>query len=160
MKSVFYDRDAATEYAHKWAFRRNPEYYNFDNIGGDCTNFVSQCIYAGAGVMNYTDTFGWYYNSLSDRAPAWSGVEFLYKFLVTNKSVGPYARHTSQNGLFIGDIIQLGREDGAFYHSLIVTETKAEILVTTHTYDGLDRPLSSYIYSQIRFLHIEGVRIW
>lgn len=160
MKIVLYNRAAVSEYAHKWAFRRNPEYYNFDNIGGDCTNFVSQCIFAGAGVMNYTDTFGWYYNSLADRAPAWSGVEFLYKFLVNNKSVGPYARRVFQNEILIGDVIQLGREDSTFYHSLIVTEIKPEILVTTHTYDASDRALSSYIYTQIRFLHIEGVRIW
>ncbi len=57
MKSILYNRDVVAEYAYKWAFRRNPEYYNFDSIGGDCTNFVSQCIFAGAGVMNYTDTF-------------------------------------------------------------------------------------------------------
>ena len=42
-----------TEYANKWAFSRNPKYYNFDNIGGDCTSFVSQCILAGSNVMNY-----------------------------------------------------------------------------------------------------------
>ena len=160
MKSVLYNRDVVAEYAHKWAFRRNPEYYNFDSIGGDCTNFVSQCIFEGAGVMNYTDTFGWYYNSLSDRAPAWSGVEFLYKFLVNNNFVGPYARRVSQNEIFMGDVIQLGREDGTFYHSMIVTETEPEILVTTHTFDASDRQLSSYIYDQIRFLHIEGVRAW
>lgn len=79
---------------------------------------------------------------------------------MNNKSVGPYARRVSQNEIFIGDVIQLGRENGTFYHSLIVTETETEILVTTHTYDPSDRPLSSYNYDQIRFLHIEGVRAW
>ena len=43
-----YDRRAAVEYAHKWAFGRNPEFYDFSEIGGDCTNFASQCLYAGA----------------------------------------------------------------------------------------------------------------
>lgn len=33
-----YDRDKAVAYAHQWAFKRNPNYYNFDSIGGDCTN--------------------------------------------------------------------------------------------------------------------------
>ncbi len=35
-----YDREKAVAYAREWAFSRNPEYYIFDEIGGDCTNFV------------------------------------------------------------------------------------------------------------------------
>ena len=27
-----YDRAAAVAYAHKWAFRRNPKYYDFEEI--------------------------------------------------------------------------------------------------------------------------------
>ena len=69
-----YDRQAAVEYAHRWAYHRNPDFYNFDELGGDCTNFASQCLYAGAGVMNYTPTFGWYYISADDRSPSWTGV--------------------------------------------------------------------------------------
>ena len=49
-----YDRQAAVDYAHRWAYHRNPNFYNFDELGGDCTNFASQCLYAGTGVMNYT----------------------------------------------------------------------------------------------------------
>ena len=49
-----YDRRAAIRYAHRWAFGRNPRYYDYENIGGDCTNFASQCLYAGTGVMNFT----------------------------------------------------------------------------------------------------------
>lgn len=59
-----YDRRRAVEYALRWALSRNPEYYNFDNIGGDCTNFVSQCLYAGCRVMNYSGDDGWYYIDL------------------------------------------------------------------------------------------------
>ena len=76
-----YDRAAAVRYAHIWAYGRNPRYYDYEGIGGDCTNFASQCIYAGAGVMNYTPTFGWYYINANDKAPAWTGVEYLYNLL-------------------------------------------------------------------------------
>ena len=41
-----YDRQAAVDYAHRWAYHRNPDFYNFDELGGDCTNFASQCLYA------------------------------------------------------------------------------------------------------------------
>ncbi len=47
-------------YAHRWAYGRNPAFYDYEHLGGDCTNFASQCIYAGSGVMNFTPTFGWY----------------------------------------------------------------------------------------------------
>ena len=51
---MLYDREAAVEYANKWAYGRNPRFYDFSQLGGDCTNFASQCIYAGSGIMNYT----------------------------------------------------------------------------------------------------------
>ena len=39
-----YDRLHALKYAQKWALERNPLFYDFADIGGDCTNFVSQCL--------------------------------------------------------------------------------------------------------------------
>ena len=77
-----YNRQKAKEYAKIWAYKRNPRYYNYDSLGGDCTNFISQCIYAGSGVMNYTKTYGWYYNNANDKSPSWTGVDFLYNFFV------------------------------------------------------------------------------
>ena len=160
MREIAYNREKAVAYARRWALSRNPAYYNFEEIGGDCTNFASQCIYAGAGIMNYTPTFGWYYNSASDRTASWTGVEFLYDFLINNASVGPFAREVSQNEIQPGDIVQLGTLSGRFYHSPVIIETEPEILIAAHTYDALDRPLSSYSYQKARFLHIEGVRTW
>ena len=43
-----YNRAAAVLYAHKWAYGRNPRFYDYENLGGDCTNFASQCIYAAS----------------------------------------------------------------------------------------------------------------
>ena len=109
MEILEYNRQAAYDYARKWAFGRNPKYYDFSRIGGDCTNFASQCIYAGAGVMNFTPTFGWFYKSADDRTPSWTGVEYLYNFLVNNKEAGPFAEEVPLNKLEVGDIVQLGR---------------------------------------------------
>lgn len=160
MREVPYDRNAAVAYARKWALDRNLAYYDFEKIGGDCTNFASQSIYAGARIMNYTPTFGWYYRSSYDRSPSWSGVEYLYNFLVNNESVGPYAHVVSQSEIEPGDIVQLGTNDGDFYHSPVITAVSPTILVAAHTFDALDRPLSSYNYGVARFLHIDGVRKW
>ena len=160
MRTVLYNRRAAVDYARKWALGRNPVYYDFTGIGGDCTNFVSQCIYAGAGQMNYTPDTGWYFRSLYDRAAAWTGVEYLYVFLVMNQSVGPFAVQVGRNEIVPGDVIQLGNDYGEYYHSLLVSEIFPEILVCAHTNDALDRPLSTYNYASARFLHIDGVRIY
>ena len=159
MRIFAYNRLAAVSYARRWALERNPMYYDFEEIGGDCTNFASQCIYAGARVMNYEPTYGWYYISPDDRSPSWTGVEFLYSFLVNNNSFGPFGRPVGQNQVQIGDIIQLGRADGTFYHSLVVSATFPRILVCAHSDDYLNRPLSSYTYDNIRFIHIDGVRV-
>lgn len=158
MREIPYNRDAAVRYARRWALGRNPAYYNFDDLGGDCTNFASQCIFAGAQVMNFTPVMGWYYRSVSDRTPSWTGVEYLYNFLVNNQSEGPYARIVSQREIEVGDIVQLGRRNGDFYHTPVIVAVRPRILVAAHTDDALDRPLASYNFATARFLHIEGVR--
>ena len=162
MREYSYNRIKAINYAKKWANKRNPKYFDFENFGGDCTNFISQCLYAGIGVMNYTRILGWYYSSSYNRAPAWTGVQFLYNFLTQNKSVGPFASEVNISKIELGDIIQLGGTNG-FYHSLIITQINGEpdinsILISTHTYDANLRPLNTYIYEKIRFIHIKGYR--
>ena len=162
MKERKYDRIATIEYAQKWAYKRNPRFYNFDGIGGDCTSFVSQCIYAGAKIMNHKKHVGWYYNSVNDRSPSWSGVEYLYNFLTTNKSVGPSAKVSSRENVEIGDIIQLKFKGmNNFSHSLfIVNKNENDIFVATHTEDSYNRSLSTYQFEKIRFLHINKVLVW
>ena len=160
MREIAYNRIAAVLYARRWALSRNPAFYNFDDIGGDCTNFASQCIFAGSRIMNFTPVTGWYYRSLNDRAPAWTGVEYLYNFLINNRSVGPFARVVSKNEVSPGDIVQLGKYDGDFYHSPVITAVTPTILVAAHTFDAIDKPLSSYNFQVARFIHIDGVRLW
>ena len=42
-----YSPSKAVSYAKQWAYGRNPNYYDYDPLGGDCANFVSQCLIAG-----------------------------------------------------------------------------------------------------------------
>lgn len=158
MRELPYDRASAVAYAQKWALSRNPAYYDFENIGGDCTNYASQCIFAGSGVMNYTRDVGWYYNSSYDRAAAWTGVEYLYRFLTSNKGVGPFGHTVSANEALPGDIVQLGTDSGRFYHSPVIVAVRPYITVSAHTYDVRSAPLSSFMYDRIRFIKIDGVR--
>lgn len=160
MRDIVYNRADAVSYARQWALSRNPDFYNFEGLGGDCTNFASQCIYAGAKVMNTTPVTGWFYRSASDRTASWTGVEYLYEFLINNRSVGPYAHIVEGTEARPGDIVQLGDSRGDFYHSPVITQISPMILVCAHTYDALDRPLASYTYYTARFIHIDGVRVW
>ena len=157
-----YDRDAAVKYAKKWALSRNPAFFNYDQIGGDCTSFASQCIFAGAKVMNCRPVFGWYYIDANKKSPSWTDAEYLYNFLVANKGQGPFAIETDINGILTGDIIQLGNEK-EFYHSLMVIEIdnledEKNIRIAAHTNDSLNRELSSYLYEKARFVHLIGVK--
>ncbi len=158
-----YNRNRAVFYALLWAFRRNPAYYDFSDIGGDCTNFVSQSLYAGSGVMNFTPTFGWYFISPDDRSPSWTGVEFLYNFLISNKGPGPFGEETDFENAQLGDVIQLSYDGENFTHSMIVTGIRprrqgdSRLLISAHSYDARNRPLSTYDYEKARVIHIIGV---
>ena len=173
MSIIPYDREAAVAYARRWAFARNPAYFDFSRIGGDCTNFASQCLYAGCGVMNYTPDIGWFYRSVNDRAAAWTGVEYFYRFLTNNlgdypaenggvgSGAGPFAVKRPVDELEIGDFVQFGRATGDFYHTpIIVGFAQGHTpLLAAHSNDAFDRPLYTYSYQQIRGIHILGARI-
>lgn len=159
-----YNRERAVEYAKRWALERNPLFIDFTGQGGDCTSFVSQCVFAGTGVMNYTKTYGWYYISPIDRAPAWSGVDEFFDFITqkpefaeANGGIGPKGINVEDGRIIdIGDVIQLANDNGSYYHSLIISGfTDNDILVSAHTNDALDRPISTYNYSTLRVIHIE-----
>lgn len=164
MRLLKYDRDAGVDYANTWAEKFNPAYYDFSDIGGDCTNFVSQCLFAGAKIMNFKETFGWFYRTANDRTASWTAVIYLYNFLIGNQGVGPFAREAPISSIQPGDIVQLQNHGNTFHHSTYVVDVKkrnpslSDIYICAHTFETDARPLSSYSVIRARFLHIEGVR--
>ncbi len=102
---------------------------NYDgNTGdgdGDCTNFISQCLYEGGGLKQkvgeiYSDTC-WFYKSSGNRSSSWTGVKQFNSYIKSSVSNINY-KSSSFSGVDFGDIIQL-IEDGTTiaHHSLIVT---------------------------------------
>lgn len=162
-----YVRERAVEYALRWALSRNPLFPDFAGIGGDCTNFVSQAILAGSCVMNDTLDFGWYYFSPVNRAPAWTGVQYFYDFITQkpefareNGGEGPFGSEVPTTMVMPGDVVQLANEEGTYYHTLMITGTDGDdFLVSAHTDDARNRPLSTYRYATARFIHIRGTRL-
>lgn len=159
MKIYEYDRNLAVNYAREWAYKRNPKYYDFSSIGGDCTNFVSQCIFSGCSVMNYSAN-GWYYISLQKRSPSWTGVENLFIFLTENNKatnkIGPFAEETQLIKCSIGDVVQLGNENKFFHTAIIVDYYNDMPLVASHSRDTFASPLSVFSFNRVRYLKILG----
>jgi len=161
-----YIRERAIEYARTWALDSNPLFLNFTGRGGDCTNFASQCLLAGSCTMDFTPTFGWYYISPDDRAPAWTSVEYFYDFVTEqpnfsseNAGIGPFGREIRARELELGDFIQLQNTADDYYHTLIVTGFEPnDILICAHSDDALDRRLSTYNFAGLRLIHIDGIR--
>ena len=163
-----YDRRAAVAYAHRWAFSRNPAFYDFSNLGGDCTNFASQCLYAGTGIMNFTPEFGWYYIDANNRSPSWTGVPFFWDFMTrVESSNGPFGLGVSPAFLRPGDFVQIRFEASGdvFAHTPVVVAvgnppTPENILVAAHSEDADNRPLSTYEnVAEMRYLHILGAAL-
>ena len=157
-----YDRKAAVQYAHRWAYGRNPAYYDYETIGGDCTNFASQCVFAASQIMNFTPTFGWYYIDANQKAPAWTGVEYFCNFFTRKTfSIGPVGEVSALEQMRPGDIVQLSFKGESFQHSPVIVSVGAvptleNVLVAAHSYDADNRPLSTYEFRDIRYMHITG----
>ena len=155
MPQIQYDRDEAVQYAKRWALSRNPAYAAFDQLGGDSTNFVSQCV--------FTPDMGWFYQSMQQRSAPWSGVPYLYQFLTENNGLGPYGENLPLFQTQPGDVIQLSFDGERFTQSLLVTAVDGQpapdtIHAATHNEDVEDKTLSDYNYKSFRLIHIEGVR--
>lgn len=114
--------------------------------------------------MNYEPRSGWYYIDANRKSPSWTGVNFLYDFLVNNRGRGPFGVLAKPADLQVGDLIQLSlRGNGKFDHTQIITKLEPpfdseHIFVTTHTYDMVNVKLTSYSWKEIRFIHILGSR--
>lgn len=164
-----YDREAAAAYAKKWALGHNPNYKNYEDWGGDCTNFISQAVHAGKIPFDHIGNdilTQWYWYSDKSRTPSWTAAEPFYKYISRNntentQNFGIYTRPAEYNELEIGDIVQLTYEGSAF-HTMIITEVILEgdylidYLVSQHTYDLQNYPLSLKTEGERRYIKILG----
>lgn len=154
--SVSYSRSNAVYYAT--TFGDAYENYIFKRMNPDCTNFVSQCLWAGYGgisgyslsntealkarvAANYRQTSDWYgrnYDSSSQYAtgPFMRVVE-LWNYTTGNTGDGPRATGYNNNNVWTslsvvpitGDILQFyDSSAGRYYHSVIVSSTSSPSL--------------------------------
>ncbi len=165
MKTNEYDRTEAKNYAERFALYSNPNYFDYDGIGGDCTNFASQCLFCGCKTMNTAPVLGWYYYSANCKAAAWTGVEFFYNFLINNyknkigDGAGPFGTEVEEINLEIGDFAQLSFDGIVFSHTLVLTGFSGRTpLFSAHSSNNLNIPVTFYNFSKIRYIKILGYR--
>lgn len=101
-----YNYTAMARYLEKYWTNYNKAYRDFNSKGGDCTNFVSQALYAGGWKMNsgwYKNSNYWWYNS-SNQTYSWTAVDYWGSFARNSK------RATMLNSVWrlrIGDVLQV-----------------------------------------------------
>jgi hypothetical protein len=132
--SCSYNTANGVAYADKYAYTSNP---CFVTLSVDCTNFVSQCIWAAYGgwsggnestmrtlitnrtyMMSSSSLDNWFGHSSGVSNP-WGSVTNLWNFATSNPSVGPKARGNNNGGHYTnvsyldinpGDVLQIKME--------------------------------------------------
>ncbi len=162
-KNSGYNRNAARDYALSWAGCSNSsKYANYMYDNGDCTNFVSQVLYAGgmgfSGSTSAPDNKNaWYYygSSYPNRTPSWTGAhQFRNHWGNTSSSDSSYGYNrdysykeydvatalrywdTIYSLLWPGDVVQYADSTGATCHSQVIhdyTSTNKTIYFAQHS---------------------------
>ncbi|MGV8905565.1 MAG: amidase domain-containing protein [Acetobacterium sp.] len=173
-----YNSMAAINYANTWVdpvmvIRNEEDFAIYDGYGGNCNNFISQCLNAGGIPM---DTIGdavtqwkWYgetvnpYQGSSGRSPSWAGVQEFYNYASENSGYGLAA--VVGDNIYSGspgDILQYAIS-GEWVHSVIITDVVKDregqvldYLINSNTTDRINYPASAYGYTDLRLIKIRG----
>lgn len=163
MAAKGYSDAKAVEYARKWAKSRNPLYKSY---GADCTNYVSQCVKAGGKSMTKPSSIPtgvkgttkyWY----SVRYEEWHTNHYVYKWKESSsfinvadfytywknrgiKTASYSSKAKLQNGVSVGDVVQLKNGKGKWFHSIIITGgSKGARTYCGHTKNRKDEPVKN-----------------
>ncbi|WP_028594002.1 amidase domain-containing protein [Paenibacillus assamensis] len=155
-----YNTTNAVNYALKWTENgkelRNSSYDYYAGLN-DCTNFVSQVLYAGGISMIRNDNFGydyndpdnWYYKNAFNDPPShtWGGAHNQYVHFQNHSTNVTRANYFQD--LKVGDVIHwdTAPNDGKFHigHTTVVTkiDNKGNIFLTYHTSDKENEPITT-----------------
>lgn len=137
--SVGYDRNAAAQYALNHWNNPSSNYPNYAAHGGDCTNFVSQCLEAGGWTQTSmsiprASEKAWYHKrgssmpSTNYRSVSWTSAVGLSNFLGYTDRVIPASYTLSSYEK--GDIVQI--LSSTVSHSMIITRVGTNKVYVTY----------------------------
>ena len=124
-----YDANSAISYADKYWSNYNSNYSNYNSIGGDCANFVSQCLVAGGMQM----TNGWYWYSYSNRSASWASCPYMYEYF--NSAGYQIIENPSDSQIIEGNpVLYYSSSKGRWSHAAICTghDSSGNALVSAH----------------------------
>lgn len=183
-----YNRDAAYNWAHTYWSNYSTSYVDLGDQtweGGDCTNFVSQCLKSGGANNDKIGSYQWYYDSkgtsktIDDNYPwTWSTARGLNYILLGKYKTNEYgpkgteivitadSEYNSSLGkyLTVGDLIQYEwSASSKLKHSAIIvnmvfnsSKDIYEPVIATHTNDSWYIPWTKKAY-RTHFVHITGI---
>ena len=177
--SAGYSGAAAAAYADTYWQNYNTAWPSFANSGGDCTNFVSQALYAGGIVMRtsppYSGSAAWYMLKNKRRwsySPTWINAQdnsaFLLQLPGVTQVASVYGAAPGQlvaDGASQGDVVLYDfNNDGVFDHEAIIVASDGAgwDLVDAHTnnryhaYWTLAQFNASWATTRIVVLHISS----
>ncbi|MGV8050074.1 MAG: amidase domain-containing protein [Anaerolineaceae bacterium] len=145
--NLTYNRTAVVNYANTWKNGVNPSFWQESQ---DCTNFVSQAVYAGTNqVMSTPNDYynKWYFDSYTKTGSfPWINVGGFYSFLTSNTGRGPVGYSSGSYMCYLsgGDVVVMQYTSGGWRHAVLVTSLTGschdytKIQVASHT------PFGSY----------------
>lgn len=177
MPTVSYNAGAGVAYARRFALHQlvpETERLFYYSDGDNCTNFISQCVWAAYGgwlpdgmtAQNTARILAdvrmvtgvWYGSRRHIGSTRWCRVEEFYTYVTSVKPRGPSAwlvtsgtfETVAPSVLQVGDVVQLVVAPYAPYrfgHSLYITQEGTvwdEVLICCQSYDRLDAPMTEF----------------
>ena len=114
-----YDRLAVVRYAERWWNDYNPQFQSFEN---NCTNYISQCLFAGGASMSVASdrSRGWWYKN-KNWSFSWSVAHALRWYFSGAKEGLQVIEVANPEDLLRGDVICYDfNGDGRWQHTTIV----------------------------------------
>ncbi|MBD3349902.1 MAG: hypothetical protein GF364_00270 [Candidatus Lokiarchaeota archaeon] len=165
--SYKFSRQAAYGYALQWYNDRNDHYNDFSGSGGDCANFVSQCLIAG-GLSLHKGTDGGGYGVYPDQDRTISSYGTIpycdYLDLHLRNYQNTSVTYTTDDfpsvpdEITLGDVVIFGEKNGDKYkHAMIVvTDSGSTVGLAGHSSNKWDEDFFTELsyFSCATFYHI------
>jgi len=115
LSAYVWDHAAAVAYARTWCYSRNTErYHDYSSQGGDCANFVSQCLIAGGLDLSTGVHDSWGCIPSCDNLNA-----FLKSLGVESQTLYPSSTPKEPIWFVAGDVAIFGRGSDPWAHAVI-----------------------------------------
>lgn len=163
-----YSYSNALSYAEKYYKNYNKNYPDWSSSGGDCANFVSQCLYAGGKAMkgipgnsSSAESFSnWFSSGTSQNtknvSSTWRGADaFKWYWMDHSESYKKFTAvdSTSWNYGYTGDAISLLNSNGRAMHTMLITGyNNPDFILSAHTSSTNSASLKSKIKGYDSFI--------